>query len=217
MNVYPELTVLTYNGDGIKVICKNRNNTPFAERKTLNNYRQLINKYFIIDEGTYLIHYFQNYSISEVLQLLVDDPEHNHSHISIISGHLASRGISFVSTDYSLHLTDQYLYAAKNTHGENLLQSLRILGCYSDNIPLTLWCSEKTWKAINVQNKIINNLVTGVNGSRNWMAKIKEIQINRPNRPLSRPRLCNYAVKPMNESFVLDINYSSSELEEEEI
>ena len=101
---------------------------------------------------------FENYNISEVLQILKNDPIHNHQFISIISGHLASRGISFVSSDYSLHLTDQYFSPGTNTHGENLLQSLRILGCYKDNNPLTLWCSEQTWKLIVQQNNFINNL-----------------------------------------------------------
>lgn len=217
-NIYNQITVITYNGDGIKVICKNRNNTPMADTKALNSYRQLINKYFIIQENENLIHFFQNYSISEVLQILVDDPEYDHTHISIIAGHLASRGISFVSTDYSLHLTDQYFYASKNTHGENLLQSLRILGCYSDDTPLNLWCSEKTWKSIIVQNKIINNLVNGLNDDTNWMVKIKDIYINRPNCPLTRPRLCNYTIKNTEKQFTLDIKYHEEpELVEEEL
>ena len=215
VSIYPEITVLTYNGDGIRVICKNRNSKPFADRRELNNYHQLINKYFKITTGGNIVHCFENYSISEVLQILVDDPEHEHKHISIVSGYLASRGISFVSTDYSLHLTDQYLYASKSAHGENLLQSLRILGCYNDDIPLTLWCSEKTWKSILTHNKIINNLVDGVNNSMNWMAKIKEVYINKPNSPLTRPKLCNYTVKSSNEKFNIEINYPPV-LEEEE-
>jgi hypothetical protein len=214
-NIYPQMTVITYNGDGIKVICKRRNNTPFADRKEVNSYGQLINKYFILEQNNTFVHYFKNYSISEVLQLLVDDPEHDHTHISIIAGHLASRGISFVSSDYTLHLTDQYLYAANSTHGENLLQSLRILGCYQQTVPLTLWCSKKTWKTIIVHNKIINDLVRGVNNSTQWMAKIKDVIINKPPTPLTRPRLCNYAIKPQKKLFTLEIIPPKKELEEE--
>uniref|UniRef100_A0A6C0AYN9 Helicase ATP-binding domain-containing protein n=1 Tax=viral metagenome TaxID=1070528 RepID=A0A6C0AYN9_9ZZZZ len=205
VGVYPQMTVLTYNGDGIRVVCKERSDKPFADPKDVNNYGQLINKYHVNNEGVYVVHYFQNYSISEVLQILADDPEHDHTHISIVAGYLASRGISFVSSDYSLHLTDQYLYAAKSAHGENLLQSLRILGCYNDNLPLTLWCSEKTWSCILNHNKIINNLVRGVNNSMNWMTKIKEVHINKPMSALTRPRLCNYSVKPEKKAFKLEI------------
>jgi len=214
-NIYPKMTVITYNGDGIKVICKRRNNIPFADRKEVNSYGQLINKYFILEQVDTFIHYFKNYSISEVLQLLVDDPEHDHTHICIIAGHLASRGISFVSSDYSLHLTDQYLYAAKSTHGENLLQSLRILGCYQQTDPLTLWCSEKTWNTILIHNKIINDLVRGVHNSTQWMAKIKDVYINKPPSPLTRPRLCNYTIKPQKKKFTLEIIPPKKELEEE--
>jgi len=207
--LYKNMTVLTYNGDGIKVVNLERNNFPFTEKRMVNNYGQLINKYFILEN---FIHCFKNYSISEVLQILKDDTEYNHTHICIIAGHLASRGISFVSTDYSLHLTDQYLYAAKNTHGENLLQSLRILGCYNDDTPLTLWCSEKTWGSIINHNKIINNLVSGVNNTTSWMAKIKRVYINKPSSPLSRPRLCNYSVKRGKKNFTLDIHRPEEEL-----
>ena len=209
---YPEMTVIVYNGDGITVICKRRNDKPMCDRKNLNKYRQLINVYSYKNG----VHTFSNYSISEVLQILIDDPEHNHTHISIISGYLASRGISFVSTDYSRHLTDQYFYASKTTHGENLLQSLRILGCYNDDIPLTLWCSEKMWKNILSHNKIINNLVDGVNNSMNWMGRLQEISINKPSSPLTRPRLCGYRMKPFQKKeFTLEIDYPQEQLEEE--
>ncbi len=209
---YPEMTVLVYNGNGITVICKRRNDRPMCDRKNLNKYRQLINIY-LYKNG---VHYFTNYSISEVIQILIEDPEYNHTHICIVAGYLASRGISFVSTDYSRHLTDQYFYAAKGSHGENLLQSLRILGCYNDDIPLTLWCSEKTWKSIVSHNKIINNLVDGVNNSMNWMGKIQEVIINKPSSPLTRPRLCGYRVKPFERSnFTIDMNYPPEQLEEE--
>jgi hypothetical protein len=188
---YPQITTLVYNGDGIKVICTHRGCIPFTEHKMMNCYNQLINKYYILEENGTVIHYFQNYSISEVLQLFVND-HYNHTHISIISGHLASRGISFVSSDYSLHLTDQYLYVSKKTHGENLLQSLRILGCYERTSgPLTLWCSEKTWKAVLLQNKLINQLTENLHGC-NWKQKITEIKIHPPNRALTRRKLCNY-------------------------
>ena len=215
-NVYPELTIVVYNGDGIRVVCKRRNLTPFARRKEINQYNQLVNKYNQIIDEELTVHYFQKYSISEVLQLLVDD-HYQHTHISIIAGHLASRGISFVSTDYSLHLTDQYLYTARNTHGENLLQSLRILGCYNDNYKLTLWCSRSTWTAITAQNKIINDLVYGVDNNSNWMSRIKEINITRPKNPLTRPKLCNYNFKSGGQGTqgVLDINYPESESESE--
>jgi hypothetical protein len=183
IELFPQFTCLTYNGNGIKLMCNSRKSTiPLAKRKAVNNYGQILNKYFFVDN----IHYFVNYSISEVLQILKDDPYHNHSHISIIAGNLASRGISFVSSDYSLHLTDQYFVPGKKTHGENYLQSLRILGCYQSRSQLTLWCSRSTWKAINEHNKIINDLVKTVSHDRQWITNIKNVFIHPPRTPLTR-------------------------------
>ena len=193
---YPEFTTIIYNGDGIKVMCKNRNGNQLTKSRKINKYGS-INKYF---HGADNIHYFINWSISEVLQILADDSEYNHSHISIISGHLASRGISFVSSDYSLHLTDQYFHPSILSHGENLLQSLRILGCYKDNRSITLWCSEKTWKSILSQNKIINKLVLGINNDSEWLFKIKEITFTTPEGNLTRPALNNKLISDGGES-----------------
>ena len=151
---YPSLTLVVYNGDGIKVKCNNK------------------------------VSIFKKHTIAEVLQLLKEC-----THISIISGHLASRGISFVSSDYSVHLTDQYLVPSKSSHGENILQSLRILGCYSDNSPLTLWCSKETWAHIIEQNKLLNKLINVSNNSKEWLFKIKEVLVSKPKRPPTRPNL----------------------------
>lgn len=184
---FPDFTVITYNGDGIRVVCPKRDLTPFVKKKSVNKHGILV-KYHII-ESDKVYHLFENYNISEVLQILKYDPVHEHKHISIISGHLASRGISFVSSDYSLHLTDQYFVPGDKTHGENLLQSLRILGCYVDNVPLTLWCSENTWKLIVQQNNFINNLINACDNSKQWLVQIQEISIIKPENPITRPKL----------------------------
>jgi hypothetical protein len=188
-DLYQDFTILLYNGEGIDVCCPKRKGPPLAKKKTLNKYWQLINKYSVYDDGLMDIHSFTNYSISEVLQILVDDPYFDHTHISLIAGHLASRGISIVSSDYTLHLTDQYLYSSKSTHGENLLQSLRILGCYTDAPQLNLWCSERTWENILNQNEIINRLVNDTQNSREWLVKLTNVSINRPKVPMTRPSL----------------------------
>jgi hypothetical protein len=180
---FPEFTILTYNGDGIYLISNNRPNLPFTKKCSVNMYGQMINKYHKMGN----VHLFENYSISEVLQILVDDPVYKHTHISIISGNLASRGISLVSSDYSLHLTDQYFHAGENSHGENLLQSLRILGCYSDNLPLTLWCAEKTWDLILSHNKIINEIIFDINDSKEWLFKLTKFNFTKLKSPYTRP------------------------------
>ena len=198
---YPSFTVLTYNGDGISLMSNNRPSLPFTKKVSANMYGQIINKYYFIDN----VHFFQNWAISEVLQLLVDDPVYKHTHISVISGHLASRGISFVSSDYSLHLTDQYFTAGKKTHGENYIQSLRILGCYSDSLPLTLWCSKYTWENILEHNEIIHRIINELDGSMEWMAKIKEITVNKPKNGLTRPNLADFKFNRLKSFYTLDL------------
>jgi hypothetical protein len=176
--LFPQFTTIIYNGDGILV-----NSTQpigLIPPKSVNSYGQIINKYYSLPHG----HLFINYSISEVLQILK-----GHCHISIIAGHLASRGISFVSSDYSIHLTDQYFHAGKSSHGENLLQSLRILGCYKKTSTLTLWCNQQTWRDIIEQNNIIDKLIHSCNDSKEWFVKIQEVIVSKPKRQLTRPKL----------------------------
>jgi len=163
-------TLVIYNGDGI-----------FVKSNKKDPYFKVSKKYFINDEQ---VHVFKDHSISQVLQLLKDD-----THISIISGHLASRGISFVSTDYSVHLTDQYFHPGKSTHGENLLQSIRLLGCYNDSVELTLWCSKEVFEQIHEQYNFINNIINNCQNSKQWIEKIKGISLQKPSRALTRPKL----------------------------
>jgi hypothetical protein len=204
---FPQFTVIVYNGDGIVVKCSNRTDLPFAKNKSYNKYKQLIRKYYF--NHCEEIHVFEKYSISDVLQILKDDPEYNHTHISIISGNLASRGISFVSNDYSLHLTDQYFHPSRSSHGENLLQSLRILGCYNDSKKLTLWCSKHTWESILEQHNIINKCVNMCDNSINWFAKLQSINIKKPVKQITRPRLTkNISWNPLDYGeFNLGITY----------
>jgi hypothetical protein len=217
VDLFPQFTCLTYNGNGIKLICNSRKSTiPLAKRKAANNYGQILNKCFFVNN----IHYFVNYSISEVLQILKDDPYHNHSHISIIAGNLASRGISFVSSDYSLHLTDQYFVPGKKTHGENYLQSLRILGCYKDTTQLTLWCNKGTWKHIVQHNNIINNLVKSADNTSEWLNELQRVHVPRPETPLTRPNLSKgttFNKIPLSDHFTFEISYQEIiESEDEE-
>jgi hypothetical protein len=57
-SIYRNLTVVVYNGDGIKVICRNRNNKPFADNKEINKYNQLINTYNLVNKNGIDFHYF---------------------------------------------------------------------------------------------------------------------------------------------------------------
>jgi len=82
--------------------------------------------------------------------------ERNKKKILIVSGLMASRGISFVSCDYKYHLTDIYISSdtkynsrteridLKGVYCEQLIQKLRLLGIYHDTDKLGKKCYEYT-------------------------------------------------------------------------
>lgn len=72
-----------------------------------------------------------NKSVSEIIDSLAC-----HSHIIFVSNRVGNRGVSFVSSDYTRHLTDQYLCSF--TSITSFLQKLRILGIYKDTERLNL-------------------------------------------------------------------------------
>ena len=81
-------------------------------------------------------------------------------YICTISGKYAERGFSFVGENYEVHLTHEYYISSKTTTGTSLMQSMRLLGIYNDDIPLTLITTKDTLddlkKTHSVQKKIID-------------------------------------------------------------
>ncbi len=95
-------------------------------------------------------------SISEALQKLKDA---GISHICIIAGAMADRGVSFVSTDYEWHLTDQYYTPPVSAHLESMTQAIRLFGCYNDSRVLTLWSMEWVWEKLQEYHKLTRRMV----------------------------------------------------------
>lgn len=84
------------------------------------------------------------FTISDALQYLKDNGGcDKYCHILIFSGDLAGRGISFVSSDYKWHLTDEVLFVSNIADEPELQQKIRLCGCYNDDIPLTLYSTKK--------------------------------------------------------------------------
>ncbi len=73
-------------------------------------------------------------SVSDII-----DRYKEHSHLIFIAHRYASRCISYVSSDYSRHLTHQVLNIKDVT---NFIQSLRICGVYNDKPNLSLYLPE---------------------------------------------------------------------------
>lgn len=163
--LYPNMVVMTYNADGIFI--------RGAERLMKNSRKYFMTNYCGLEN----VHVFKSATISSIIQLLTD---RGYKHISIISGLLASRGVSFVSDDYLKHITDQYYDPSKQAHGETLVQGLRILGRYQDNKQLDIYCTEKSWERITDQCDYIENITEQMVDKTNRIDSLDE-------RPLSLP------------------------------
>jgi hypothetical protein len=64
------------------------------------------------------------------------------THLAIVSGEMADRGISFVSTDYKWHLTTQYYVPSRGAPCDNIIQSIRLCGNYKDDLPSVLYSTK---------------------------------------------------------------------------
>jgi hypothetical protein len=100
--------------------------------------------------------YFQNEiknikekTISEIIDSLKE-----HKHIIFIANRLSNRGLSYVSSDYTRHLTHQITKV--RTSVSSFLQSLRILGIYKNNQRLELTIPLQQEKILEKYKKIIN-------------------------------------------------------------
>lgn len=83
---------------------------------------------------------FVGQSISQILQKFI-----NKSHIAIIARMTASRGVSYVSSDYTRHITDQILLNTKSSNAR-LFQYIRCCGIFNETP--TLWTSKSLKKKI---------------------------------------------------------------------
>lgn len=196
------LTVLVHNSRGIAVICSAKyqllpTDTPGyrvygkrSSKKWLGYSKQL---YRNLDEPR--VHYVRKLGIANLLELLkIDANRHNatltHSHIAIVSGMVAGRGLSYVNASYTRHITDQYLQPG-NSSGEKLLQYVRCCGIFSDNKPPTLWISEFSAMLIRNQAVIVQKLIKSCVQEKGLSIRdiIEHTKVEHPLIPLTRPRV----------------------------
>jgi hypothetical protein len=134
-------------------------------------------------------------TIGEALQTMkianMTNPS-EYNHIVIVSGNMAGRGISFVSSDYEWHLTHQYLVFSKRSTMDVVMQSLRICGRYQNSPVLKLFCSQSLWDDIVAMNADFKVIISKIEThgpinefielqddiSRKWLARRKEKAIN---------------------------------------
>jgi len=120
-------------GDKIISIKKHKNKIP-DYKKLLDGEDRLYDKYSIE---------FENMSIQEVITKLLEYT----NKICIMSGRMATRGISFVNNDYSKHITDLIYLPSDASHVTRNVQDMRIFGNFNqDGIVLTLYVEESMYQ-----------------------------------------------------------------------
>lgn len=116
----PTVLFIVYNGNGTYVF-------PHAARSEILGGET--------DHPTACMKFPVKVGIQEILQRVSDS---SITHLSLVSGRMAGRGVSFVSTDFKYHITDQLYMPNRQVHDEGMVQSLRILGRYQTRSELRL-------------------------------------------------------------------------------
>jgi hypothetical protein len=166
-----DFAIIVYNGYGIRLY-----------HHTLKNKIKIQNKIYkqcSTIKNTFIL---SNLNIQDILQFLYNNGgSYIFSHIIIISGDLADRGINFISKNFKWHLTHEYLLCNSNRQNlvPYLIQSLRLCGIYSDNIPLYLYTTEK------IKENIINGYLFQID-------KIKQLILSNDNNKDSVKNLIQF-------------------------
>ena len=117
-------------------------------------------------------------SINEALQSIKNLNDTEIKYIGIIAGNLASRGLSYVSEDYCWHLSHEILLAPKNSSGTSNTQACRLLGCYSDDIPLVMFTSSEIKNELRAYDRLQEKIVEKCEEDLIQCEKLDEVMRN---------------------------------------
>jgi len=178
---HPQIFFCVYNGDGIFI-------RPHPKRK------KVLRKLKICDNQPDRPRLVICHSIHDIIQA-IKDAKINHA--CIIAKNLANRGISFVSTDFTYHLTHQIFVPTKTIHDETLVQTLRIFGIYKDSCTLKLYTDQSVINRVNKVYSVIKTYTDRLSGQSitpltNQLDQIYSPDAN-PNK-FSRPK-CRIGLK----------------------
>lgn len=171
IKIHIKLSKYIYKNYGDKIICItfNGSSSGITLRGTIFKcLGKSIEKYLIDKLGKEIrvsknktVLKISNCSICDILDFL-KHLKKDITHICIISGKMADRGISFCSSQKDnsepWHLTEMYYIPSKATDQGNLLQCAgRLCGVFKDDIPLTLYsdCCDDIIKAYNIQEELL--------------------------------------------------------------
>jgi hypothetical protein len=122
------------------------------------------------DVSGYPIQRFEGLEIGDVLEYLRShDPQvRRYTHILIVSGRLANRGINYVSNNYSSgihpwHISDMYYKPSDSTDATDHIQAMRPCGTFDDDLPITIHTFRSTresiLKSFNLQEKVMTRIM----------------------------------------------------------
>lgn len=84
----------------------------------------------------------EKFGIAEIITVLMEYTDK----VAVISGFMASRGLSFVTTDYSRHITEMIYLPSDTSHLTKNVQDMRIFGNFDeDDIPITIYTTSEIW------------------------------------------------------------------------
>ena len=186
--IYPDILFIVYNGNGLYVF-------PHSQRHLI------IGDHYPND---LTFNFKRSITISHLLQRVKDNDIRK---ISVISGRMAGRGVSFVSEDFMLHITDQLYLPSSSAHDESMAQHLRILGRYRE-CDINLYAKksvinklDKNYqtrdtcnKNLETNNTVLSNSIGTVKDGRipSLSTAINTVPLNTIYNKFSRPKVCKH-------------------------
>lgn len=197
---FPRLCLIKYTGDGVTI--EHSSLSLLKLRAGFKNVTAMSDKRFLIT----------GHQLKEVLWWMATSGggRKTFSQIAIIAGHMASRGINF-STDESpkWHVTHQVLNKPKTTASSNVYQACRILGRFSDEIPLKLIATKEILEKITKGKRLSDALMVKVQEDKgeDHVDKVcQKIFVNAAAKPKKYLRELESRVKTVKTGGLLDPN-----------
>lgn len=126
---------------------------------------------------------FRRACVQDVLQLLKNrGGAKRFPRIVIISCEIIGRGINIVSRDFVWHLTHMFYRPSKSATVPMMMQSMRLAGRYQDNMPLSLYATEKVLTDIltglRLQQEIVGRVVSKADPSVTVVSMLSGESVN---------------------------------------
>lgn len=188
--------VISYDGQGVMMYHPDFHNENFYIRRKVDG--QKVYPTPSPESNGLPLLCFDDVHIGDVLEFLRkrDTGVEKYTHIAIVSGMLASRGINYVSNNYgsginNWHLSHMYYKPSSSTDCTSHIQSMRILGNFCDNLPISLrthkYVKDDLIRAYQLQEKIVNCCLSLKDTMKLIPEFAREIEFKQDEIPKTRP------------------------------